>query len=114
MLDVRYVDVDPFSSIPFVRIRNTTKTAVLHFVPIFPGSGAFNIHAVAAGIACSTDSADVAPLDTGPKDVIVADLQAQGFGFSHAKEKFKFWKTWYGIFYGEYSHEAIKLLMEFD
>lgn len=112
---MQYVVVDPFSCMPFVRIRNTTKTPAFRFFSISTGRGTSNSGPAAAKISCVLDSAMDVPLDTVHKNVIFAPLQAKEFSLSDAKGKVgKQESVVHGIFNGTCRQEGITLLMGSD
>lgn len=71
---------------PFHAFRNTTKTAASRFFRFSQVLGLPVIVQQTAIIACGTSSLIHVPSNMGQKDVIVAQLQAQGLPSVDSKE----------------------------
>lgn len=63
--DAIYVDVDPHSCMPYVNIRNTTKSGVLRFLSIFSGRSASFLGPVASDNSCGSGTAVIIKSNSG-------------------------------------------------
>lgn len=74
MYGVQYLDVDPFSGISFVCIKNTTISAVLYSVSLFPEHGASKLDLAYNGVSGSKESSIVVRLGADREKFIVVHL----------------------------------------
>lgn len=78
MRGAQYIEVNPYSYIPFTCIRKTTQYKVLQCASIFFGVGASQLGPAAGGIAFSINSAIVARLDEDIHHLVESHFKSLG------------------------------------
>lgn len=73
-----YIDIGPYSCIPFINIRKVTRTDVLRFVSIFADGRARTFEPAAAELSCRSDTAVVVMLEEKNHHLIDAYFKAEG------------------------------------
>lgn len=80
--------------LPFVCIRNITKSAVLRFVSILTGHGTSNLGPASTIFTWSPYSAIVVRLEPDHEEFMIAQLQTEGRTFLDAKKTPKISEKW--------------------
>jgi len=102
-----YDYVDPFSCIPFTKIRETTEAGINKLIQLFDSSGSDDVYDQTAGLALGTDAPCVVPLIGSLSSTVYEHLRSSGLSEHDAQAKMNSRDIWYGIVDGLHCNKAI-------